>query len=101
MKPIVTINGKRYTASKRRVRNDVYHAVFRPVDKPKKADEIVIHEAIHVRNGLIGGQNAMGPCGSPAREGKVYHIQGYSVVEYIDQRAWDYLARLAEQRNDD
>jgi hypothetical protein len=94
---LVTIRGKQYVASKRRCkrRSDVYHAVFRPVGKRETA--FIAYDAIECENGLVGGQNAMGPFGSPSRTAKVYNVKGYGRLQSLTQRAFDFIAKQFEK----
>ena len=91
MNTVVQINGQDYYANKRRIkgRTGEYDAVFRPVRK--RTSPLTLSGAITVRQGLVGG-NGIGPFGSPDRKAKLYDVQGWGTVEYMDQRAWQALA---------
>jgi len=96
MNTIVKINGHDYYVNKRKIkgRSGEYDAVFRLVGS--RGNELILSSAITSRDGWIGG-NGMGPFGGPDRKAKVYDVQGWGTVEYIDQRAWQALANQLEE----
>ncbi len=98
MKPIVKIKNINYYANKRKTKGykDQYDVVFREVGN--RNNTIVLLNGIRTKTGFVGG--GFGPFASRARQVKLFVVKNWGEVEYIDQRAWDALAALAEETVD-